>query len=335
MIDAIALQNEIMQHPEHIVTILDMLGYENIRDKGGYFQAVNIGGDNPSGFSVKKDNLQYTNWSHNKSGGIISLVMDIKECAFVQALSFIANWIGFKSDSIAHIIKPFSGFYEKIEKKNDDNLMNLTTYPDSILEPYKGLSLRFLHDGISFDVQEKYEIGFSHEDNAIAIPVRDLYGRIVGLKMRANDDRDSMKYWSEIPYKKSHIIYGAFQNYKSIDKKRCLIVGESEKMAAQLDSIGCHLGVGVGGHNISDAQAKLIKSLMCERIIVAFDNDVSEDEIVYNCEKLKTPNSLLKNKVQYICDKDGIYLNKKDSPVDHGKYIFERLLKNNLYTIGD
>lgn len=335
MINVSDVQNELVRNADNVYTVLEQLGYDGIRDRGSYYQAYNLGGDNPTGFSIKKDTLMFNNWSHGIKGNIFTLVQDVCDCTFPQAIKKIADWIGFEvHDTIKNIKPPFGGFYKSIIKSESCNENELKTYPESILEKYNGLSKRFLNDGISLKVQEDFNIGFSHSDNAIAIPIRNIYSDIVGVKMRSNDDNAERRYWAEYPYQKSMIVYGLNKNYKDIVSKRTIIIGESEKFCMQLQSMGCYVGVGIGGHNISNEQARTIKGLMCDRIIVAFDRGISEDEIVYNCEKLKVDNSFMNNNVQYIYDKDGLYLNDKDSPSDHGLYVFRKMLKNSIFTIG-
>ena len=80
----------------------------------------------------------------------------------------------------------------------------------------------------------------------------------------------------------------------------------------------------------SDVQAKHIKSLMTNKIILAYDEGLDEDQIRLQAEKLILNNAVFKNKVGYVFDKDNEILPKgsKASPSDLGKGAFTELIKN-------
>ena len=68
---------------------------------------------------------------------------------------------------------------------------------------------------------------------------------------------------------------------------------------------------------------------MPKRIIVAFDQGLPEEEVIYETRKLLYKNRLIGTKVGYIFDEKGVILdkNKKDAPVDLGKQQFVELMK--------
>ncbi len=90
--------------------------------------------------------------------------------------------------------------------------------------------------------------------------------------------------------------------------------------------------VAVAGHAISKSQAHQIKSMMCRKVIVCFDEGLSEDEIKFEAEKLVSKNRILKNKVGYVFDPDHDVLKAgaKESPSDNGKEALLQLLNKHV-----
>ena len=118
--DANILAEKIASKPENIVTILNKLGHENIKDRGKYFQTSNLDGDNSSAISIIKENLVYQNFTRNNSGNIYSLIMYDKKFTFPEALQFAARCIGYKDDG-SKVRLPFGGFYKPMLNDNQDD----------------------------------------------------------------------------------------------------------------------------------------------------------------------------------------------------------------------
>lgn len=259
--------------------------------------------------------------------------MGIKGYNFPQAIKYVAKTLGIKETDVTRTKLPFSGFYKGLEKDNDDST-SMEVYPESILNQYQGLSQKFFLEGVSFNIQENYEIGFDHTENGIAIPIRNMIGNLVGVKMRNNDCNcpHEKRFWSPYSYQKTKVVYGLYKNYGTIVKKNSLVIFESEKGVMQAASCGCNIGIALGGHDISKVQSRIIKSLMIDKIIVAFDEGLDEYEIIEQCEKLKSSTGFYNPKIYYIYDKHNEILKRgsKDSPIDHGKTVFQDLVRGHL-----
>ena len=334
--NVIALQEKIVAHPEYIEKLCEDMGFENIRDRGEYYSMQNIGGDNPSAIAIYKDNLHYENFSHGSSGNIFTLTMETKHCSFPESLEYVSEVLGIKAENIK-IVLPFGGFYKNISKKKSDEFEELPHYSESNLPPPDSLSQKFLDDGVSLQVQYKMGVRYSHEDDAILIPVYDMEHNLVGCKGRSNDPNvDSSKRWfMYIPYKKSHIVYGLDVNYKSIITRSMIVIFEAEKSVMQCLSFEFNMATGIGGHSISKVQAKYIKMTAAKKVIVAFDEGLEEGEVKYEAKKLLVNTERYTNKVYYIYDREHKYLPKgsKMSPSDQGKEVFLKLLKNCLHEV--
>jgi DNA primase len=127
-------------------------------------------------------------------------------------------------------------------------------------------------------------------------------------------------------------LYGYHNNYDSIQQKNIVVIGESEKFVQQLYSMGSKVGLATCGCDVSDVQAKHLKSLMTSKIILAYDEGLEEEQVRQQAQKLVLDNAVFRNKVGYIYDKDNTILQKgsKASPSDLGKDAFLRLMKDHV-----
>lgn len=332
--NVIELQNKLILEPELIETVLTKLGHVNIRDRGAYYQTSNLDGDNSTAISIVKENLVYSNFTRGEKGNLFSLVMREKSCDFPRALEYVSHWIGFKKSHIA-IHKPFNGFYEKLIRSDTQPESTMKTYSESDLPPKNNLSAKWVKDGVSLQVQEKYGIRYDHITNGIIIPAHNYEGKLVGAKWRNNDKCALDERWGMyIPYSKSNIVWGYNEHYKSIQSKSVAVVVEAEKSVLQSESFGFNLCLAIGGHDLSSTQVKYLRSLMCNKIILGFDEGLHEEEIIFQANKLKsnTQSGYILNKntqIGYIFDSEHKYLKtgSKDSPTDNGRDVFEKLIK--------
>ena len=329
--NAINLQEYIINNPDKIITVLENLGYEDVKDRNTFFQFRNLDGDNPTACCVYKNSLRYENFTRGKNGNLFSLVMDIRGVSFPEALRLISKWIGFRDTSLnVEIVRPFSGFYKQLLTHEDLLDTDLPTYDESYLPDVSaGVSKMFLDDNIALDVQEKFGDRFDHENNAILIPIRNQNGQLVGIKSRTNEKNpEGMRYWATLPFKKSHVVYGLDINYKNIVEKDTVIIVESEKSVQQAYSFDCKICVAAMGHMLSNTQIKIIKSLMTKRIIIAYDEDVEENVIIDQAKQLQFNVPFFQNSVSYIFG--GMEKGSKNSPTDNGKEVFQDLIKNHM-----
>ena len=94
--------------------------------------------------------------------------------------------------------------------------------------------------------------------------------------------------------------------------------------------MGYHNALALGNCTITEKQARLIKSLPVEKIILALDEGVNVEHLLAQCEKLKGGIFNNNKEVWCIYDSKGDLLKKgsKNSPSDLGKENFEKLLKD-------
>lgn len=293
-------------------------------------------GHNPTAMRLKLDTLKFDGFSINTHGNLYSLVMKTKHLSFPKALKYIAETLGLEKSQFSQKIRyPFGGFYKGLMREIREPEYSMTTYDDSILNDYIGkYNLMFFKDGINFQTQQFFNVGFDIETLRITVPEYTLDGRLCGIMGRLNDSRcpKDERWLPIIPCSRSLTLYGYHHNYETIQQKNIVVVGESEKFVQQLHSMGSYVGLATCGCDVSEIQAKHIKALMTSKIILAYDEGLEEDQIRTQAEKLILDNAMFHNKVGYVFDRDNSILPKgsKASPSDLGKDAFLELIKNHV-----
>lgn len=258
--------------------------------------------------------------------------MQRKDMNFPNALKWAADYAGLdKEEYDIDIQLPFGGFFQGLVKEISEPEFSMKTYDESELDEYKGFyNTMFLKDGISFESQEKFDIGYDALSNRVTIPIYSLDNKLIGIMGRYNGKCEKEERWLPIiPCSRSLTIYGFNENYQPIEEKGMAVIFESEKSVMQCNSFGCHIALATSGCHISNTQAKHIKSMFLPKIILAYDEGLSEEDIIAEAEKLKMDNQIYKNQVGYIYDREHKYLpeGSKASPSDLGKEVFSKLVK--------
>ena len=327
--------NEALSADEDVVReILEELGFTQLTFDAckRTFRFAREEGRNPTSMVLNLDTLSFHCFSTNSKGNLYTLIMQRKDMNFPNALKWAADYAGLdKEEYDIDIQLPFGGFFQGLVKEISEPEFSMKTYDESELDEYIGFyNTMFLKDGISFESQEKFGIGYDALSNRVTIPIYSLDNKLIGIMGRYNGKCEKEERWLPIiPCSRSLTIYGFNENYQSIQEKGMAIIGESEKFVMQADSFGCHIALATSGCHISDTQAKHIKSMFLPKIILAYDEGLSEEDIIAEAEKLKMDNQIYKNQVGYIYDREHKYLpeGSKASPSDLGKEVFSTLVK--------
>ena len=164
--------------------------------------------------------------------------------------------------------------------------------------------------------KQNFGLGIDVFSHRVTIPIRDELGRLVGVKgRRVWDvvDEYNPKYIYLHQCAKSKILYGLYKTLPYIQEQNEIIVCESEKGVMQLWDMGFKNAVGVGGHCLSDWQITLIAQTGANKVIIAYDKDILEEEVIKEGKKISPF-----RQVEYILDTNNI-LNEKESPMDNPK----------------
>ena len=336
MWDVSAIVDRIRGNTDNIECILEHLGFRDIKRHSDYLSFPRLDGDNPAGMVLYIETLKYICTTRSGKGDLLSLVQKVRDCPFPDAIKWIVDVLGFSESEFngkefGKIVLPFGGFYKNLITDSDYLKDNLPTYDLCILNKYNnGVNMRFWNDGIPFDIQRRFNVGYDYDTNRITIPEYNLSGELVGIMGRANWDCDHSERWLPIiPFPKSKTLYGYWQNYQDIQEKSTALVFESEKAVMQAAAMNLKPCIALGGCNLSQFQASAIKKLFLNRIILGLDEGIERGAIIANCEKLLSDSSMIGTKIGYIWDKDNRYLPKgsKASPTDLGENVIKGLLK--------
>lgn len=245
---------------------------------------------------------------------LIDFIMEMEECKFLEAIKFIANFIGVpyennyhKQIGLASTKRPVQEvirYKKRLEltqryvKSKELQIIELPAYEDSVLNsffPYYPNSWYQL--GIKEEVAYDFEIGMSFGENCCIIPHRDIYGNLVGIKCR-NFDKDliekGLKYTPirvnnlTYRYPQQYNLYGIWQNKDNIARLKKVILFESEKSVLLYGSMfgqENNISVAMCGTTLSKYQIKLLLSLGVKEIIIAIDKQYKQYIIEENYSK--------------------------------------------------
>ena len=324
-----------------IPVVLEELGCHHIKQKDGFIQCGNPDGDNVTAVCVYENtNLTTINYTRDitngrKSSDLISLVEFYKDESFPYAIKWICDVldIDYYSDPEQDLPESLKLTKLLLELQTSDETKDeekpLKPIPEKILSYYKGyVNDMFLEDGVSYETQKEFEIGYDEESERITIPIRDELGNLVGIKGRyfyrnVPDDINKFVYLEKCA--RSQILYGLYKTINYIKQNERVFIVEAEKGVQQLWSAGYCEGVATGGKKITQCQIDKLTRL-CVPIIFVFDKDVDKKELESIANKF-----IDEVDVYALIDKDNI-LSDKQSPTDDMSK-FEILLKNNIYKL--
>lgn len=265
-----------------------------------------------------------------------------RNCNYFEAKKIIDEILDRKVDGFSNLFKEELLEMPFATKKKKDFKVN-KAIDNSVLNSFYSIPYgQWVNEGISHRTQKKFNIHFDIEHQAVIIPQLNEDGQLVGVRRRALNQSDiehEGKYkpifangrWLNADT--SSILYGLFENKENIVKSKKTIVFEAEKSVMQMDTFynGTAPAVALYGSSISDYQANLLRRLGAEELIVALDKEYRNER------EYKTYLKVLVKKFQkfqpfftitfVLDDFNSSLLGYKDSPSDHGKKTFEKLLR--------
>jgi len=229
---------------------------------------------------------------------------------------------------------------ERYKRKERES--NLETYSDGVLDVFEKIyPAQWLKEGITKETMNKFNIRFSISQNKIIIPHYNISGELIGIRGRALDEweiENIGKYtpiqieqkWYKHPL--SLNLYGLNQTKENIKKNKYVFLFEGEKSVLLMENFNRpNCAVAVCGSSINKFQINLLmKTCAPSEFIICFDKEEEGLEDKYF------------NKLRRLCEKYNNYgnfsfiydfhnkLELKDSPVDKGEEVFEKLLRERV-----
>lgn len=196
--------------------------------------------------------------STKKSGTFPMLIAHLKHITLEEAEEYL----------LATYKEP-EGYYQELKLKIPTLIKKeYKHYPnESLLQQFQHHHDYLIKRGISPEVIEQMEIGYSPEKKCITIPWRDTNNRLANIKYRSVF---SKVFWYEkgaIPI--SELIFNLNRTYENQSKRILVCEAEIDAMTSQpfIDSVA------LGGSNFSDKKCELLIKSPASEIYLAFDND--------------------------------------------------------------
>lgn len=282
-------------------------------------------------FSLDPEKRYFYDFSAGFGGNLVDFVMAHDHVTVAQAINILKRYAHITEDSDG---KP----RQRLSMVSIARKYGRTTRPppkctakilqDNYMErfDFNREKLKIWADeGISYDTMRKYDIRYDAFDDRIVYPVRNLDGKIFCVSGRTCDPDYKAKGIRKYTYTTSigslPALYGFWENRQAIIEKKEAIIFEGCKSVLKAVDFGYDNGVALLTSHLSPFQMEaLIKiaSFYSVHFVFALDSDVdiTKDK---NIIRLKTYAH-----VEWIKNKDNL-LQEKDSPVDRGKEVFDRL----------
>ena len=262
---------------------------------------------------------------------------------FYSILSDIMNDSGIEEEGFEFF------HYEKQKKYLKRKLIELPEYPAGVLDTFsKTYCEEWLREGITPKTMDKFNIRYSIRQNKIIIPHYDVSGRLVGIRGRALNPEEASqgKYrpvyveGKQYNHPLSLNLYGLNWTKEDINYYETVIIFEAEKSVMLMDSyFPKNNSVAVCGSNLNKNQLLiLLHNCKVKNVILAFDKEY-EKIGTPECEKYLNKIRAIGEKYSkyyqfyYIADREGL-LAHKDSPIDKGPEIFQRLMEKKVVIRG-
>lgn len=202
---------------------------------------------------------------------------------------------------------------------------------ESVMNRYFDYShWEFYKDGIHPKTQKFFGVMFDRDSERIVYPIHNKQGDLIGVKGRyvGTNKRilDEIKYLFLYRCDKSIELYNLHRALLYILESDEVIVFESAKSCMLAWQWGYKNTVSMEGNELSPVQAMHLKQLGVNNIVFAYDKDMDMEHIKKNAKQIRS-------KVCKAIYDEVDLLEGKDSPVDKGKDVWEKLYNNHKNSI--
>jgi len=290
--------------------------------------------DETPSFSVDPDKKYWYCFSTSKGGNIVEFVMLHDNVDVGKAVRILKRYAHIVEDESGHVVtrleatriaKKYRGSHKKIPE------MIAKPLPDDVMMQYefrKDKLQLWVNEGISWETLKKYGVRYDAFDDRIVYPIKDYYGNIISVCGRTCDPDYKAKKLRKYTYKQQigtlDTIYGYSDNREAILKAGEFILFEGAKSCMKAEEWGFQNTGALLTSHLSVLQFRFLIQLCSyyrTRIVFALDSDINilKDD---NIKKLQSY-----ARVEWVKNRDSLLL-PKDSPVDQGREIWERLYES-------
>lgn len=338
---------------EEIIKIMQTLGSDYKTDANGNlkFKTICHGGESYKLYYFLNSRYFHCFTECQENYSLIDLIMKVKQFDKKDAINLIVkilnlnfdkSKVGFTKNNLIDdwdYLKKYNHKEDEIKNKNKHlNEKVLNNFIDGVYE-------KWFEEEIYLETCKKFNIKFDIGNNRIVIPHNDINDNLIGIRVRNLDEysvESGFKYMPMIYNNKMYNhqlqfnLYGLNKNIDYISKSGKIILFESEKSVLRCDTYykENNFAVAVCGSSISSYQRDIILSLGVKEVFLAFDKEyesIDSDECYEYAENIKLKAKMFSNycTVYVLWDRENL-LEYKDSPVDKGKEVLEKLMKSKI-----
>jgi hypothetical protein len=280
-------------------------------------------------------------------------ILEGQEWSLQMAINYVAAFFGYTINDFNYqhdeaALKDWNYFknYDRIKDiQEQKKIVELKTYDSEILKylPHPHI-IPWEQEGITYEVSKHAGIVYNPVDQAIVIPHYDINGNLIGIRERTLVEENE-KWGKYLPARLNGVLYRhplSFNLYnlnRSKDNIKVMekaIVFESEKSCLKYASLfgeDNDISVACCGQTLISHQLDLLFKVGAKEIIIAFDREGQKDDKKQYVKKFydyQKRYGALYN-LSFIYDKEGKYLDYKESPIDRDKETFLQLYKERIY----
>lgn len=280
-------------------------------------------------FSVRKDPPFFYDYSSGIGGNLFTFVKNYNHCSSREAVEIIKKYAGYDGEvavgqgKMAATLDCKRFMRPKPYSKQSKGII----LPEDYMERYEKREDKLAvweQEGISKESLDKFQVFYDGFSDRLVYPIRDMEGNIVNIGGRTLDPEWKEKKMRKYTYFFSwndgmQVIYGLYENLEAIRRAKEVIIFEGCKSVLIANSWGIENTACLLTSHLNPSQMKILAKLGCH-VTFALDKeiDIRKDK---NIGRLKHYVNVF-----YLYD-DNSLLDNKDSPVDKGREVFEKLLR--------
>ena len=288
--------------------------------------------ENTPSFSVRKNPPFFFDYSSGVGGNLFTFVKRYNGCSNRAAVEIIKKYAGCDEEIAVRPGKMAATLDCKkfMPPKQEKSTSNGTILPSNYMERYEKRADKLSvweSEGISVDAMNKFEVFYDAFSDRLVYPIRNMAGEIVNIGGRTLDpdwkEKKLRKYTYFFHWGTMNVIYGLYEHLQEVRDAHEIILFEGCKSVLLAETWGIHNTGAILTSHLNPNQLKLLAGLGC-RVVFALDKDVK----ITSDKRIAS----LKNyvNVDYIWDRYNL-LDEKDSPVDKGKEVFEKLYAGRIH----
>ena len=282
-------------------------------------------------FSVREDPPFFYDYSAGFGGNIFTFTQRYFDCSTHKVVDILKNYAGYDGDVSAPngTLDAVRVFKQYAPSKSQVKQASKTILPNDYMEKYEKRYDKlkvWLDEGISEQSLTKFQVYYDSFSDRLVYPIKNMDGKIANVGGRALDplwkEKGQSKYCYFYSWGTINTIYGVADNLEAIRRKKEVIIFEGCKSVLLADSWGIDNTGAILTSHLSKNQLVILAKLGCD-VVFALDKDIKirDDK---NIKKLKQYVN-----VYYLWDRLNL-LDDKDSPVDKGYEVFNKLYNNRI-----